>query len=371
MRIHCPYIQSHMLPGSDAIAITCHERELPAFVETELIRLYGNFYSSLAFLKTFRALSDACAYVASKDGQVITLLLFRKEPTRILVLNELLEVPPEEVRRFADYIFGRFAQAQVISFPAIHTTIDGLPYPCQLYNEKEDYVIALPSTEQEYTGSLGKHTRHNLRRYSSRLADSHPSFSHRFYENEDIAEQYFRDIVALSRKRMDQKKKTFGIGEEMLEGFLRLSKTCGLMNVALIDNRVCAGSICFRSGAEYFGIVNAFDPEYDNFFLGIICYYQTICECILRGATRFHMAWDRYDYKSRLLGVRQDFDRLVIYRSRLHQAINLKTAIATLVPARKRQLKLWLDDPGRRNSLFSKLAFQSLHALRSLRGNGG
>ena len=355
--------------GSPEVTIACYEKELPAFVGPELIRLYRNFYSSLPFMQTFRKLDDACVYAASSAGQSIAVLVFRKEGRMITVLNELMSMSGEEVRRFVEYIFQRYPMTQVISFPAIRTTISGLAYPFQQHNEKEDYVITLPSTPEEYGAALGKHTRHNLRRYTNRLVETHPTFNYQFHENGNINEEQFRAIVALNRERIAQKKKRFSLDAGALDGMLRIAKKHGMMNVMQIGSRLCAGSICFRIGSEYFGVVNSFDPQYDSFFLGMTCYYQTICESIRRGGTRFHMAWDRYDYKTRLQGVREDFDRLVIYRSRLHQARNAGTVAATALAGRKRQLKLWLNDPARQNSVLTRIVTNGLHTLRTWKGN--
>lgn len=358
---------SDRVPWSAEVTVSCHQSEIPSFVETELERLYAHIYSSLAFFKLFKPGDNVNTYVARKGGSAIAVLLFRCEKGKAEVFNEMIDLDEEEIRRFASYVFSRFRSVSAISFPAIRSAARTLPFPCQQYDEKEEFSIVLPGTPDEYTARLGKATRTNIKRYSKRLMQNYPSFTHRVFVNEDIEEQHVHDIIRLSKARMADKKKKFSVDDDMTQGLIKLAKACGFVNVILIDGRVCAGSISYRIGSNYFAFVNAHDSEYDNYWLGTLCYYLTICESIVRGGKQLHMGWGRYDYKTRLLGVQQDFDRLVIYRSYPHLALNFGTAAKTALNGHVRRLKLWLLDPQRQNSLVSRLAVNLLYIARKLR----
>jgi uncharacterized protein (DUF1697 family) len=354
---------------SEEITVACHEREIPSFVESELERLYGHIYSSLAFFRLFKPPHNVSTYVARRGGRATAVLVFRCENGKVEVFNEMIRIDEEEIGRFAEYIFARFPSVSVISFQAIQTAVQTLPFPCQQYNEKEEFAIMLPATPDEYTASLGKATRSNIKRYTRRLAQNFPSFTHRTYENEEVDEQHVRDIINISKVRMTGKKKKFSVDETMTEGLVRLAKACGFVNVVMVDDRLCAGSISYRIGSNYFAFVNAHDAEFDSYWLGTLCYYFTICESILRGGKQLHMGWGRYDYKSRLLGVQQDFDSLVIYRSYAHVILNCGSVVKTAVKGHLRRLKLWLQDPQRQNSVMSRAAVNLIFVLRKVRGN--
>jgi hypothetical protein len=346
--------------------ISCYEREIPPFVETELERLYANIHSSLAFFRQFRPLEDASTYVARKSGRTVAVFLFRCENGKIHVLNEMIAIDEEEICRFARYVFARFRSASVISFQSIHTAIRRLPFPYQQYNDKEDFVIVLPGTPAQYTAGLGKATRSNIKRYSRRVIRNFPSLTHKIYVNNEVEEQHILDIVNLSRSKIEGKKRKFALNKEEAAGLIRLAKTCGFVNVLLIDGRLCAGSISYRIGSNYFAFINAHAPEYEDYWLGMLCYYFTIRESIIRGGKELHMGWGRYEYKNRLLGVRRDFDRLVIYRSYRHVVLNADSAAKTVFDGNLRRLKLWLLDPRRQNGFMSRCAFHSLYIFRKL-----
>lgn len=354
---------------SEDITITCHELEIPSYVETELERLYEHIYSSLPYFRLFKPHDNVSTYVARKGGRAIAVFLYRCKNRKVEVFNEMIRIDEAEIARFAEYIFARFPSVSVISFQAIQAAVQKLPFPFQQYNEKEEFAIMLPATPDEYTASLGKATRSNIKRYSRRLLQSYPSFTHKIYENEEVDEQHVRDIINLSKVRMTGKKKKFSVDEEMADGLVRLAKACGFVNVFMIDGRLCAGSISYRIGSNYFAFVNAHDSSFDSYWLGTLSYYYTICESIIRGGKQLHMGWGRYDYKSRLLGVQQDFDRLVIYRSYPQMAFNCDSVAKTAAEGHVRRLKLWLQDPQRQNSFISRVAVNSIYVLRKLRGS--
>ncbi|MEN3294835.1 MAG: hypothetical protein V7642_4088, partial [Burkholderiales bacterium] len=93
---------------SEDIAIECYESEMPSFVESELERLYGQIYSSLAFFRLFKPSDNVSTYVVRRGGEAITVLVFRRENGRVEVFNEMIRIDAGEIDRFADYIFRRF-----------------------------------------------------------------------------------------------------------------------------------------------------------------------------------------------------------------------------------------------------------------------
>jgi hypothetical protein len=243
---------------SEETTISCHEREIPSFVESELEQLYENIHCSLAFFRQFRALENVSTY---------------------------------------------------------------------------------------------------------------PSFARTFRSGSDVDEQTIRDIIDMCKTRMESKKKKFALNEGEAKALIRLARVCGFIHAARINGRLCADSLSYRIGSNHFVFVIAHDAEFDHFRLGTLCYYFTICESILLGAKHFHMGRGWYEYKRRLLGVRQEFDRLLIYRSYRHMALHCDSVVKTACIGYVRRLKLWLLHPQHQNSFISRFTVNLLHALRNLKAN--
>lgn len=355
---------------SGEITISCYENEVPPFVETEMDQLYENLYSSLAQFRIYGAARNASTYVVRKDGKAITIFLFRREKGKVEVINKVIKIDEEDVRRFVNTIFAAFRSVTVISFRAIQTDIQRLPFPYQRFNYLEDIVLTLPGTTEEYLASLGKSTRKTIKRYMSRLKQSFPSFCYEVYEKEEVAEQQIRGVIKMKMARMADKNKVWRIKEEEIERKISLVSVCGLVGVVTIDGRVCAGAISYRIGANYFMAINTYDPEYDDYRLGTLCCYLTICDYIARGGKECHFLWGQDEYKYSLLGVQRDLDYLAVYRSRAHLLLNGDMVLKTACRGYVRQAKLWLRDAKRQDSLISRLAIKSLNLVRRLKRFG-
>ena len=186
---------------SEEVTVSLYENQVPAFIEADMERLYENIFSSLAKFRIDGNARNASAYVVRKGGKVITVFLFRRENGKVEVINEVIKIDEEDVRRFANTIFSAFRSVTVISFHAIQTAIRSLPFPYQRFNCLEDIVLTLPSTSQEYLASLGKSTRQNIKHYMKILKRSFPSYCYEIYAKEDVSEQHIRDIIGLSSAR--------------------------------------------------------------------------------------------------------------------------------------------------------------------------
>lgn len=353
----------------DGIAITCYENELPPFVEEELERLYASVFSSMALYSVYGGAEHASTYVARDGGKIISLLLFRhRDAHSVEVINEWIRLDHGEVLRFVEYIFAAYQSVNVISFHAVDADIRRLAFPCQRFNCTDDSVIMLPSTPHEYLERLGKATRRNIRRYLHRIQEDFPSFRYQVFEKENVNEQHVRDIIRLNRVRMANKNKVSGIDAEEEERILQLAKRKGLVGVATIDGKVCAGAIAYRIGDRYYSFVRAHEPAYDSYRFGVVGAYLLVSECIARGGKDLHLMWGREEHKSILLGVHQAYDHVCIYRSRPHVLLCLRTALKTAYDGYTHRARLWVlhkakhgDDP------VSRLAGKCLGLLRGIR----
>jgi hypothetical protein len=354
--------------GDDGISVSCYDHQIPPFVAVALDRLYGNIFSSLIHLQVHGALSGAVStYVAYRGANIVALFLFRRDGHTVRVLNEGMPLDGESVARFCRYLFTHDRHVHVVVFHAIHATIDRLPFPRQQAYCPGHIVLTLPSSSSEYLISLGKNTRRNIKRYTDRLMRTFPTFHFEFYSRDDISEQQISSIIEFNKKRIADKNKTFAMDDEELAQTVALTKACGLVGVATIDGRICGGTIGYQVGENYFFKVIAHDPQYNPYWLGIICCYLTICECIARGFKEYNFLGGRYDYKFTLGAVVRDFVHLTIYRSHMHIFSNFGSTLRLSLTGFLQKTKFELIEKAGKTEelgLMSRLAVRSFNWLR-------
>ncbi|TCS34311.1 acetyltransferase (GNAT) family protein [Paucimonas lemoignei] len=344
------------------VTVTCYVNEIPAFVESELARLYGSLHSSLQYFRVFRSISNASCYVARRDGLPIAILVFHVNNGRIEVLNEMLELEQEELRRFVRHVFKAFPDAGVISFKALKADTDALGLPMQRSNAKDTYMISLPATAEEYTAKLGKSTRSTLRHQLNKIVRDYPSFTSSFYVKDEIQEEHVREIIKFNEERITSKAYKFSHDDRRI---LDLAKTCGYVSVITIDGRICAGTVNYRIGDSIFGDVIGYDTEYEKSGVGKVALYLTICESIARGARNFYLGGGRFDFKSRMLGVQLHMDRIEIYRSYGSLLLNFDKVASTAFNGYLRRVKVWLHE--NQDKAFAKMIFNSFYFWKNLR----
>lgn len=331
----------------DETAVCIYDSPLPSFIDSELERLHRNVFASLARLRSEGQLQQVSAYVVRHCGRVTTLLLFRRDGGTVHVLNEAIALRQAEIEDFARTMFESYEAVGAISFPAVDCKVSRLPYPYQQFNSLEDIVLELPATAEVYFAALGKNMRASLKRYQKKIAADFPGFRYAVHEGRDVGEQQLAEIVALSCARIASKNQAPTHTGDKTAQLIRLVKGCGVVLVATIDGRVCAGVICTQFGGNFFMHVVAHDPAYDDYRLGKLCCYFSICDAIARGAREYHFLWGRQEYKYRLLGVQRDLDRVVVYRSRLSVLLHCGRFVHTAWRGYGRRARQWLR--GQRN----------------------
>ncbi len=351
-----------------ALAIDCYLEEPPVFVAAELARLYGHVYCSMPYFRHYTRLENACTYVARRDGRCVAVLLFERRPNEIRILNRVFHIAECEIARFSHYIFTRFPNTVRISFDELETGVQSLAFPFQRYGVRKDFSLQPPATKEEYTSRLGKATRRNIKRYASKLERDHPGYRTQFLERQEIRKSDVDALIALSACRMAKKKKTFSIDPEYARRMVDLCRECGFMTVVTIDGRLCAGLICFRIGDSFSAQLVAHDTQYDDYWLGTLSYYLTICEAIDRGAVMVNMGCGSYDYKTRLLATSVELQRLEIFQSIGLLLRNPTLAVRSVGQRMLCRSKAWLVE--RESSVLTRCAMQGVYLLRKWTSRG-
>lgn len=353
--------------GRSGVTISCYENDVPPFIEAEMARLYGSLYSSLAQFRIYDNGHDTSTYIVRDSGVIITIFLFQQNGDRLRVLNEVCELDEKDINRFAHYVFATLPGVGVISFKGIVGDVARLDFPFQCYNFLEDIVITLPESEDAYFSMLGNSMRRHVRRYTKKLDDAIPSWQFKVAEKDEIDDAAIRAVIDLNHARMAGKNKVSAIDSRETARLERLAKECGLVGVIVIDGKICAGTLCFRIGSNYFLNVIAHDPKYDEYWLGTMCCYLMTRECIARGGKEFHLLWGRYNYKFMLLGVQRDLNNLVIYRSRAHRWKNPGVVLGAWKQSSRRKINVWLHDAKGRDSFAAKTALTVFNWLRAVK----
>lgn len=292
-----------------------YREQIPAFVESELDRLYGSRYSCLGHFERSGNLERASTYVVTCGAQIVTLLLFRQCGAVVALLNEGISLTADEVRRFTAALFAAEPRAAAVLLHLVHLAGPArCGFVCQ-----QDLVLALPASVDAYLSGLGKSTRDNLKRYLSKFKRSFPAFRFELLEQRAVAEDAVRAIVHLNRLRMAGKRKLPSIDAAQERDIVEQVRRDGFVGLLRIDGQVAAGVITYRIGTNFNLRILAHDAAFDAYRLGLLCCYLTVCACIARQtAGRFYFGWGDEAYKSRLGGRPRQLRRLVVYRSAWH-----------------------------------------------------
>jgi hypothetical protein len=329
-----------MPAGADQVSF--YDNQVPAFVEPALEQLYECLMSTVARFTIYDAAPNASTYVVRRDGQIRTLFLFRRERTHVQVYNEQMTLAADEITRFARQVFARYPGVGRISFYAIDTDAAAIPYPLVKRECLEDIVLALPATEQAYLSRLGKNTRASIKNRYNKLLRNFPTFRFDLLGKDEVTDSQIREIIGFNQARMAVKNQRCYHTEESTEQLIRLVRRYGMVGVASIDGRLCAGMISSRTGGHCMLQVATHDPRFDDHGLGQVCNYLNIVAAIAAGVRIYHFGWGRFEYKYRLLGEHKDLYRVELFRSRLSMFVHLRHVLAAMRVAQVRRLKRWL-----------------------------
>jgi hypothetical protein len=247
---------------------------------------------------------------------------------------------------FSRAVFAGFREVKTIHFNAISLSSPLTGWPLQHYAFSENYVISLPKSVDQYSGSIGKSTRKTLRSYGNRLRRDFPDFSWDVRAVSEMRAHELRSVIRqlhrFKRDSMAARGKRAEISRRETARLLILARHAGLIGIARIGERVCGGSLACRIGDNYVMLLSAADPALASYRLGILCCFWSVCDCIRAGGRECHLLWGRYQYKTQLLGEPRSLLRLTIYRSSLRMALSPLLVISMLVASTRYRLRDWL-----------------------------
>lgn len=330
------YVESY-----DDVILESYEDGIPDFLHGELGRLYRSIFSSVPQFRIHGGADHATTFVARNQTGILSVLIYRVEGRRVVVLNQCFTLQDEEITRFTHYIFKRYPLVDAIGFRVVDNQMRSLPLPAQVYQCSEDYVLRLPDSVDAYHANLGKSTRHYVSRYLKKLKQLHPGYSFEAYTGDDIREDDVFAIFDLNRARMAERGMTYGFADDYPAKTTRLLREIGLLCVLRINDRVCAGTVLYCVEGEYYLDVLSHDSTFNDIGLGTLCCYLSICECIRRGGRIYHFLWGRYDYKLRLGGTERPLFEVTLYRSRLPMMLRPVPVLKQAAKGQLYRMKMW------------------------------
>lgn len=293
-----------------------HRWPLPGYVWAALERCYHSIFCSEPLLRLHGSInSEIEAWVARRNGVIICLILFERRFGCAQVVNQVFELQGEHLRQFAQALFARYPVLTGIRLRAVALRSRPVRYPCIVSPFSDDYVLALPATEDEWLASLSAQTREKLRYHWRRAQRHQPSMQFRTLSTGQIRAEQLHKILEYSRARMAAKGKRYGMNIAEERSLCALMMERGQLSVIEIDGQISAGLLCTCAGDDVMMHVIAHDPVHDDLRLGFLCCAMTIKHAIAQGKRRFHFLWGQYDYKIRLGGERTELSQVLLLRA--------------------------------------------------------
>lgn len=351
-------------------AIACHYNGIPAYVGHELDRLYGTRYACMPHFRHYGDMEGVHTYVVRAGDEALTVFLFRCNGRQVQVLNEGIHISCEEADTFADYVFNVFQGTDIIRFRCVEADPGPHARPCLRVRSAQDLVLPLPATSEAYFSSLGASTKKMLRNRRNRLRRDFPGFAFRVHERDQASEHDVRAILEFNRQRMSAVDKANSVDADEEERILRYVHDCGFVTTVTIDGQLVAGAINYRIGRHFSARILAHDSRFDEYRLGFICAYLTLCECIGQGASaNFYFGWGDDAYKFSLGAQPRPLCNMQLCRSRASRLRHAGSGLAILLSGCTFQLRQALLDAARRDdgSFVCVLANKLLGAVRGLK----
>lgn len=292
----------------------------------ELPTLYGSLFATEAWFHAFDQTVPQGVCVLDDPRHVLAFTVHRDT---VEVLNKAFPIAADDAERACRAIFAALPHVHRIHLEVLFAPRE-LRLPLRVLSEADDLVIALPDKTDDYTSSLGKRTRKNLRNYENRLRREHPEAVVRvFAPSRQELSRLVDDFVAWNAARMRERGTVSSFEREAgrREKLERLLIEGGVeAQLTTLSGRPAAVEFTFRIGNEATIFAGAFDPRYEDLHLGFLSTYWAVLEVIRHGCRRCHLLWATGDYKRRLGALPQTATRLSVFRDQSSRLRSLDEA---------------------------------------------
>jgi hypothetical protein len=302
------------------VATELYQGDPPAFIWKALEQLYHSSFCSESHLKVTKSVNQHThSWVSRKAGVIDAVLLYQIKNHRAVVLNELVAVSNTHIDSFSAFIFKKYHAVKIIQFKALFQQEAEWLFPFQAYIFSEDFILTLPKSTDSWLQSLSKKTRATLRSLITRCQRLGQNFSFRCIQRHEITPLLVKKILLLSRLRMQNKGKAFGLSAREEQYLILEMCERGVVYVLENEEKIIAGLLCTYCNKDLFFHIIAHDSTFDNLRVGRLCCYYSIVSAIENKYERLHFLWGRYSYKLQFGAQEKKLIKLTIFRKSFYK----------------------------------------------------
>jgi hypothetical protein len=298
-----------------------YTRGFPAGLTDELPALYSSLYSTPRWFRLFEDVTATGACTLEEPRHV---LFFSEDGDTVEVLNSFFTIAPSDVDRACTALFRALPRARRVHIEVTFPTSELRPPRRDLFST-DHLVIDLPTTAEEYTASLGKRTRGNLRNSQNRLRRDFSTFSTEIRPVGDDSRELVDRFVTWKTDRLSgHGRVNYWEDRPDLTATLiaRLAQE-GEVHTVTISGAIASLRFVFPVGDAVYAMLSAFDPRYEPYRLGFLSAYLMICDAVRHGFKSVNLQWGTPDYKL-LLGAKPvTATRVSIFRSQRDRLYSL------------------------------------------------
>ena len=198
----------------------------------ELPALYGSLASTEPYFRIYEGLRATGACILEDPHHV---LVFYQNGDTVEILNKVFEIPPGDASRACKAIFRAMRHIRRIHLEVMFPP-QQLPLPWRALTDSVHRLIDLPATVDEYTASLRRSARKNLRKHERRLLRDFPDTATQVIVPGDRSSelfQLFREWKA-SRFAEHGKRSYWEQKPEAVNAFVALLRECGEAQITYV-----------------------------------------------------------------------------------------------------------------------------------------
>ncbi len=306
------------------LGATVYAQGVPAGVLDELPGLYGSLLSTDAWFAAEDRLTPTGACLLETPRHA---LVFLQSGDTVEILNKEFDIAPECVVRAGRALFRALPGARRIHIEVLFPPAE-LTVPKRVLYWTDHMVVHLPDSVETYAASLGRRTRKELRQKDRRLREDHPDVSVEVLPPGVETDELVAASVEWKNRRFNAQGRTTVWQEKPGDvwTFAEVARRSCEARVTRIEGRAAAVDFVAPVGRSLYAYQSAFDPEFEQYSLGLLSTYGLICDAVLRGCTRVSLLWGTPEYKMRLGAMPLRATRLSLFPTQLARLYSLDEA---------------------------------------------